>query len=177
MGHALVAIESYAKHVVGGLGAHPLLGRPTLSVGLISGGISVNTVPDACAIEIDRRLLPDEDPLSAQRHAIEALAAQLPADSCLVHEAPFISAPGLRHDQNQQLAEQLGHCASRFGGGRPIGVPYGTDAPFLASTGAPTVVFGPGAIAQAHTCDEWVAIDQLEAACEILQRFVRESAA
>ena len=36
---------------------------------------------------------------------------------------------------------------------------------------------GPGSIAQAHTCDEWVAIDQLDAACEILAGFLRESAA
>jgi len=42
---------------------HALVGRPTLSVGTIQGGVSVNTVPDLCTIEIDRRLLPDEDPI------------------------------------------------------------------------------------------------------------------
>ena len=42
-----------------------LLGRPTLSVGVIQGGISVNTVPDRCTIEIDRRLLPGEPPQAA----------------------------------------------------------------------------------------------------------------
>jgi len=175
MGHALVEFEHYAQQVVGNLGEHPLVGRPTLSVGLISGGISVNTVPDDCAVEIDRRLLPGEDPMAAQRHALEFLAGRLPADRALVHEPPFIAAPGLEHVGNERLAERLAVLAGPYGGGRHIGVPYGTDAPFFARTGAPTVVFGPGSIAQAHTCDEWVAIDQLEAACAILERFVREA--
>ena len=44
------------RDVVPGLGQHPLCGRPTLSVGTIHGGLSVNTVPDRCTIEIDRRV-------------------------------------------------------------------------------------------------------------------------
>ena len=42
-----------------------------------------------------------------------------------------------------------------------------------AAEGAPTVVFGPGDIAQAHTCDEWLAVDQLKAAEEIYLAYVR----
>jgi acetylornithine deacetylase/succinyl-diaminopimelate desuccinylase-like protein len=41
---------------------HPLLGSPTLNVGLVQGGTQVNVVPDACWIEVDRRLIPGEDP-------------------------------------------------------------------------------------------------------------------
>ena len=37
----------------------------------------------------------------------------------------------------------------------------------------PTVVFGPGSIAQAHTADEWVALDKVQAASEILYRFAK----
>src|SRR5580704_8115806 len=39
---------------------HPLLGGPTLNIGVIHGGVQVNFVPDSCEIEIDRRLLPGE---------------------------------------------------------------------------------------------------------------------
>ena len=46
----------------GGRPADPLLGPPTLSVGRIEGGSSVNTVPDRCRIEVDRRLISGEDP-------------------------------------------------------------------------------------------------------------------
>jgi len=59
------------------------------------------------------------------------------------------------------------------GSGRPIGVPYGTDAPHYAATGCPTVVFGPGSINQAHTADEWLDIEQLRTASEILYDFAR----
>ena len=49
-------------------------------------------------------------------------------------------------------------------------VPYGTDASTIAAAGIPAVVFGPGDIAQAHTCDEWIVLDQVERAAEILFR-------
>ena len=51
-------------------------------------------------------------------------------------------------------------------------VPYGTDASSLALAGIPSVVFGPGDIAQAHTADEWIELQQVEQAAEILFRFV-----
>ena len=49
-------------------------------------------------------------------------------------------------------------------------VPYGTDASTIAEAGIPAVVFGPGDIAQAHTCDEWVDLAEVETASEILYR-------
>src|SRR5687767_13236764 len=64
MGHVLPAIEAYADRLMKSA-SHPRLGPPTLSVGRIEGGVSVNTVPDSCVIEIDRRLLPGEDPQQA----------------------------------------------------------------------------------------------------------------
>ena len=39
---------------------HPLLGRASLSIALIKGGVQINMVPDSCEIELDRRLLPGE---------------------------------------------------------------------------------------------------------------------
>jgi acetylornithine deacetylase/succinyl-diaminopimelate desuccinylase-like protein len=51
-----------------------------------------------------------------------------------------------------------------------LAVPYGTDAAPLAESGIPAVVFGPGDIARAHTCDEWVPLDEVEQASEILYR-------
>jgi acetylornithine deacetylase len=55
-----------------------------------------------------------------------------------------------------------------------VGVPFSTDAPCFSSIGIPTVVFGPGSIRQAHTVDEWLPLEQLHAAEEILYRFVAE---
>ena len=47
-----------------------------------------------------------------------------------------------------------------------------TDA-VLAAGGIPSVVFGPGAIAQAHTADEWVSLRSLETATRLLVSFLR----
>ena len=51
-----------------------------------------------------------------------------------------------------------------------IAVPFGTDASTIAEAGIPAVVFGPGDIRQAHTKDEWIELDQIERAAEILYR-------
>ena len=42
-------------------------------------------------------------------------------------------------------------------------VPYGCDASKLAAAGIPSIIFGPGDIAQAHTEDEFIALTDLEA--------------
>ena len=55
-----------------------------------------------------------------------------------------------------------------------IGVPYGTDAGPLGEAGLPCVVFGPGDIAQAHTRDEWVELEQVRLASEMYFEIARE---
>lgn len=166
-------LETYANDVVPTLGEHRLLGNPTLSVGVISGGISVNTVPDACVIEIDRRVLPGEDPLAARQHVIDYLAAKLDDPALdntvpITHDDAYIASGGLADDSNIELANKVRQAATELGApGELIGVPYGTDAPAYDSINCPTIVFGPGSIEQAHTKDEWLAIDQLEKAVDI----------
>ena len=174
MARVLQVLESYAREVVGHLASHPLCGQPTLSVGLISGGISVNTVPDRCTIEVDRRVVPGEDPEVAYRHAIDYLNTVVPAGTPVSHETPFLQTFGLSDDGNHEFGQQLAEVIQAAGGtGELVGVPYGTNAPHYAKTGCPTVVFGPGSIDQAHTADEWLEIEQLQAASEILFEFAK----
>jgi acetylornithine deacetylase len=142
-------------------------------VGLISGGISVNTVPDRCTIEIDRRVLPVENAQAALDHCLDYLQSELGPNAPIVHDEPFMLTRGLADNNNQLLAERLMATIRRHGGpGERIGVPFGTDAPHFAATGCPTVVFGPGSIDQAHTADEWIDIEQLKTASEILYDLV-----
>jgi len=170
MGHLLRGLETYAREVVPALGVDRWVGRPSFSVGLISGGISVNTVPDACQIDVDRRLLPSESPVDAFHHALRYCEEHL--NVTVTHQRPYLEAYGLSDDANGLLAEKLSRHARVFGGGEWTGVAFGTNAPPYAMSGVPTVVFGPGSIEQAHTCDEWVAVDELQAAGEILYRFL-----
>lgn len=174
MAHVLQALELYARDVVPHLAEHPLCGRPTLSVGLISGGLSVNTIPDHCTVEIDRRILPENDPQQAWQHAVDYINAVIPAGTPVVHDSPFMFTRGLPDAANGDLAAALSEAAQGCEApGAIVGVPYGTDAPHYAAAGAPSVVFGPGSIEQAHTADEWVATEQVERAAEVYYQFAR----
>jgi acetylornithine deacetylase len=171
MARVVTLLERYACDLVATRAEDRLLGRPSLSVGLIQGGISVNVIPDHCSIEIDRRTLPGEDERAAWQQAMDAVAEELPPEVRLEIDQPHQVIAALQHDRNQQLAQRVSRAARAAGGsGRSIGVPYGTDAPAFASAGIPTVVFGPGSIAQAHTVDEWIEIHQLQAAVESYYR-------
>ncbi len=64
MAALLTHVERFAEELRAAR-VDPLLGPATLSVGRIEGGVSVNTVPDSCRVEIDRRLLPGEDAAAA----------------------------------------------------------------------------------------------------------------
>jgi acetylornithine deacetylase/succinyl-diaminopimelate desuccinylase-like protein len=177
MARVLLCVEQYAKEVCPTLGSHPLVGQATLSVGLIRGGISVNTVPDRATIEMCRRVLPAEKADAARQHFIDWLAGRPEVQSILKsveHEPPFISGFSLSDDRNGALAERLGEVSKRVTGrGKRIGVPYGTDASRIAAADVPSVVFGPGSIDQAHTCDEWLPLDELPQAAEVLYEFCR----
>jgi acetylornithine deacetylase len=55
--------------------------------------------------------------------------------------------------------------------GLPIGnaVDFWTEASLFSATGLTALVYGPGDIAQAHTADEWVALDQLQHYAQTVQ--------
>ena len=172
MAPILDALATYQRDVLPSLGDHPRCGPATLSVGVIRGGLSVNTVPDKCVIEIDRRLMPDETPDRAQQHLLEYLAGKVGADAFEL-EQPFMTAEPLSDADNGTLTQQLGaSIQSITGQQQSIGAPYATDAPYIARLGIPTVVFGPGSAEQAHTEDEWVSVRQLKLAVDILYDFI-----
>lgn len=163
-------LERYAEE----LRAEPgdaRLGSATLSVGRIDGGTSVNTVPDQCRIEIDRRLLPGETSAAALDHLHAYLRRHVAASLTFSFSTPWLSAPALSASGSEPLVARLGAAIDTIIGKHEVrAVPYGTDAAPLAESGIPSVVFGPGDIARAHTCDEWVALEEVEQAAEVLYR-------
>jgi len=174
MARVLVAIERYAREVLGTRPGHRRCGPGTVSVGTIAGGSSVNTVPDRCTIEIDRRFPPGEEPDEAYRCLIDYLSHDPDAGLPLDHDPPYMQGLALTDENNGPLADRLSAVVREVAGDcSDVGVPYATDAAFLAGAGVPTVVFGPGFIEQAHTDDEWLPLDQLEQAAEIYYRFVK----
>lgn len=172
MAKVLNALEEFAEHLEATITPHPLCGPATLSVGIISGGSSVNTVPDECHIEIDRRCIPGEDGRAIIEDARAFLVERLDFDFEFL--PPWIVAHTLSDETNGELsAALLSKIADVAGEHKAMGVPYGTHASRISEAGVPSVVFGPGSIAQAHTKDEWIAVDQLEQAAEIYFNFCR----
>lgn len=176
MARVVSALDQYHQQVLAPMQGHPLLGPPSLSVGVIHGGAGVNVVPDHCQIEIDRRLLPGETPAAAQAAVIEYLAEHEAAGDRVIHETPFLESAGLSDDDNGELAERMAAAARAVGAkGEKLGVSFGTDASRL-SPHVPCVVFGAGDIAQAHTVDEWIEVSQLEACTAALVKSARTGA-
>jgi acetylornithine deacetylase/succinyl-diaminopimelate desuccinylase family protein len=175
MAQVLLALQAYQHEAVPHVPHHRLCGPASLSVGTISGGLSVNTVPDACVIEIDRRLLPGEDPAAVYGQVVEFIRRLPGIDFPVDHDPPFMNSLPLSDEHNGQLAERLSAAAKSVTGRcEQIGVPFGTDASTISQAGVPSVVFGPGSIDQAHTCDEWLEVEQLQLASEILYRFAKQ---
>jgi acetylornithine deacetylase len=138
-----------------------------VNVGSIRGGTQPNIVPDQCAISVDRRTLPGESQDLVEREIRLLLCkARLPARLVDLRGAP---CPALETDPHLPLVRAFMNAARQRS---PRGVDFFCDAAVLAGGGIPSVVFGPGDIAQAHTPDEWIEISQLETATQILHRFL-----
>lgn len=150
---------------------HPLLGTATVSVGSVSGGTQPNIVPDRCNASVDRRTLPGETEQSVNAE-LRALLARHKLHAKICDDKQFPCIP-METDAKLPLVRQF---LATAGQKSPVGVDYFCDAAVLAGAGTPSVVFGPGDIAQAHTSDEWISVKSLESATAILLRFLRSLA-
>jgi acetylornithine deacetylase/succinyl-diaminopimelate desuccinylase-like protein len=147
---------------------HPLLGTATVNVGTISGGTQPNIVPDRCKITVDRRTLPGETDAGVQCE----LAAFLRAKKLSAKISSAKLAPALPLETNPKLplVRQFMRCVGQT---KPLGVDFFCDAAVLSAGGIPSVVFGPGDVAQAHTADEWISLAELERGKDLLLKFLK----
>ena len=177
MAQIVQAIERYHAGLSTTAPEHPLCGRPSVCVSTMHGGVGINTVPERATIEIDRRLGPEEQPGAAYDDLIRYVAANANLGRCRVeHNPPFMLSSGLSDKHNRPFAERVAKLVEESGRrGELVGVPFGTDATALAAAGVPTIVVGPGLIAQAHTADEYIEIDELQFATEVFHRIASGS--
>ncbi|HEY3856248.1 MAG TPA: M20 family metallopeptidase [Verrucomicrobiae bacterium] len=147
---------------------HPLLGCATVSVGSIKGGTQPNIVPDSCFASVDRRTLPGETEKSVLSE-LRLLFKKRGLNPKIASEKSSFCLP-METDHRLPLAQTLLKIARQSA---PLGVNYFCDASVLAAAGTPSVVFGPGDIAQAHTSDEWISLDSLNRATQMLLKFIQ----
>jgi acetylornithine deacetylase len=146
---------------------HPLLGAATVNVGTINGGVQANIVPAHCSITIDRRTIPGETDAGVWRE----LRQLLQKNHLRATLASTKGAPCLPMETNPKLPLVREFMRSA-GQAKATGVMYFCDASVLAQGGIPSVVFGPGDIAQAHTADEWISLDSLEQGKQMLVNYL-----
>lgn len=161
--HGISRLEAYTKELSARM--DPVLGPPTLSVGVIRGGQAPNIVPDRAQALVDRRMIPGETQASLDAELSAALRG-VPVDfDCHVEKPPL----GVPADAAAVVA--CSEALAALGLPRaPKPVAFGTDAGLFDNAGIPCVVWGPGSILQAHTKDEFLKLDQLEAATRFFVR-------
>jgi succinyl-diaminopimelate desuccinylase len=157
--------------------SHPMAGPPTATIGVIRGGIQVNTVPDACYIEIDRRTVPgeDTDEILAEVDALIRNLVKEDSELSIVREEPFAVSEYLDTPPDSDIARSaVAACRGILGKGELGAVDYGSDASKIAAiAGVPAIVLGPGSISQAHSASEWVPIDELKEVAELYAEICR----
>lgn len=177
--HHMAKLVSAIEVYHGSLGSivHPLLGPATGNIGLIEGGVQVNFVPDRCSIQIDRRLLPFEDVqevLAGYQAVIDAVADAVPG-SRFEMEHPLLYDRGLETAAEAPIARLSCDILRKMGYSDAVeGVAYGSDGTHIRELGIDTIIFGPGSIDQAHTENEYIAIDQVQAAFDYYREIIKE---
>jgi len=163
---------------------HPQLGAPKLTPTVIAGGDATNQVPADCSITVDRRSVPPETAEVFRSSLAAAVRAAVPDDvgvdvALTDRESPFFEA--FSTDPDHELVDAVagaadaagaaaGLAGDRGGAVRPFGA--ATEASYFAP--APTVVFGPGDLADetgavAHAEREYVRVREVEAAADAVE--------
>ena len=144
--------------------SHSLTGEAQCSVNVIRGGTQVNVIPETCEIQVDRRVVPGEEAQSVIP-TVEGLLNELRKNDdkmSVLQTEPDIIFPPLDPNGNEAfIAFVQGTLKEMRLSSEPVGVSFGTNASIFSSIGIPTIIIGPGDIAQAHTSDEWLDLEQL----------------
>jgi acetylornithine deacetylase len=145
---------------------HPVLGSPTLNIGTIHGGTRPNIVPARCTIELDIRETPALHRHGVRRVLDEWVEAAKLGGKVTIHGAS--SCAPLDTSPDNPYVRTLASLGAPL-----VGAPWFCDAAWLAEEGGiPSVAAGPGSIAQAHTADEFIEIQDLEEGVRFYRRFL-----
>ena len=145
----------------------------TLQVTRIEGGTATNIVPVSCRLDFDVRAIPGVDIAAIDRRVrafannvclpdMRKVAPEAGIDMAIANQVPPFAAGA----QSEAVALAL----KLAGQNETHAVSYATEAGLFQVAGSPSVVIGPGDIAQAHTADEWIAKDQIDKCSAFLSR-------
>lgn len=178
MAHLILALERYQREQLDPH-PHPLLGPPSINIGVIEGGVSANVVADACLIKVDRRMVPGEQPATVMAE-LEALAAAAQASdpTRCYSVGDYLVSPWFASAADDPHTQRLLAISAELTGAPPAPIGYlpGSDAKHLVGLAQQgMVIFGPGSYEVAHAPDEYTTIAELETTYAILRRFAEQT--
>ncbi len=140
----------------------------TVHTGVIRGGTALNIVPHECTFDFEFRYLPGDDPEALLREFRQYVASRLEPEMRAVDSAAGFTIETLSEIPSLDTGaeSEVVALAQELSGSSEIGkVSFGTEGSRFQRAGIPTVVCGPGSVAQAHKPNEYVTFDQV-AQCE-----------
>lgn len=154
------------------------INHPYLNVGLIEGGTNTNVVPGKVVLKLDRRMIPEENPLEVEatlHKVIRDAVADCPGITVEIKR--MLLANALKPlDGNQPLVDSLSrHATSVFGEEiGAAGTPLYTDARLFGEAGVPAVLYGCGprtvGESNAKRADEHIDLEDLRRATKVVAR-------
>ena len=147
----------------------------TIHVGIISGGTALNIVPNRCQVDFEVRHLRSDDPeeiLAGIREDCRRIVEATRSEEADIQIEVVNAYPGL---DTAQDADVVSFVKSLRGTNSTTKVAFGTEGGlFDARLGVPTVICGPGAMAQGHKPDEFITKEQIEACDRMLDRLIEQ---
>ena len=151
--------------------SHAVMGKPTLNVGTIHGGLNTNSVPDEARITIDTRTVPGIDHV----HLCKSLAALVAPRGA--HVRQIVDTPSLYTEPSNEWVQEVFEMCTPLLGGRPTPktITFSTDGSDLKRGfgGPPAVILGPGEPTLAHQTDEWCSMNRIEESTELFNQLMR----
>ena len=159
---ALALVEAEGHQRFGGLTGL------RFNIGKVEGGIKANMIAPSAEVRFGFRPLPSQD-IDALHARFRALAPESAGYTDMFRGPPLPAGDVSQAEDRRLAARDLADAL-----GLPIGnaVDFWTEASLFSQAGLTAIVFGPGDIAQAHTADEWVSLQQLSDAASHYHRLL-----
>jgi succinyl-diaminopimelate desuccinylase len=177
----LTALYAERKRLAKRKSKQPGIGSAKLTVGLISGGINTNVVPDRIVMRLDRRLIPEENGAKVEKSLIALIKRAAKGKGISVDCRRVILAEPLKPIAGiEKLVEPLTRHGKRELKTKIAvkGVPLYTDARHYSAAGIPTVLYGAGPRsileANAHSANEHIKLSDLKAATRVIEAMLRD---
>ena len=152
--------------------SHPVMGRPTMNVGTIAGGLNTNSVPDRARITLDTRTVPGIE----HGHLCKSLETLLAPRGARVRKT--VDVPALYTEPQQAWVQEVFEACAPYVGKQPEPrtITFSTDGTDLKrgfGGAVPAVILGPGEPSLAHQTDEWCSIHKMEQSVDLFATLMR----